>query len=68
MTPQPDLSADDGVTVALPICELHPPLSKWPRRNLATGVCPACGQHGAVPEAAVVRELRARHIIEERGL
>jgi len=34
----------DGHTNAIRPCEVHPPLSEWPMRNLLTHTCPACGR------------------------
>lgn len=52
-------------TVAFPSCEVHPPFSAWPINNLITGVCPACAAT-VKGEPGLVRELRARRLVENR--
>jgi Zn ribbon nucleic-acid-binding protein len=60
------VSALDGVTISLPPCDQHPPLARWPMRNLIFSSCPACGH--AVPREVTWRMVRARQLIRERGL
>lgn len=34
------------MTYALPYCEVCPPQTAWPTKNLILGTCPECGRFG----------------------
>jgi hypothetical protein len=59
----PDFAGDSaGVTIAIPACDEHPPLSEWPEKNLITGQCPSCGCGGIVDGWAAARVLKGRRL------
>lgn len=57
------MSGHDGHTIALPVCNEHPPLQFWGPKALALCRCPICGQ--TVDGEKVARWLRARDLIRE---